>query len=177
MTTRVCVGAIVGAHGVRGQVRVKSFTDDPADVAAYGPVESEDGKRRFGLKVVGQSKGLVIAWIDGVTDRNAAEAMKGTRFFVPRDRLPEPEEDEFFYSDLAGLIAFGVDGAEMGRVRGVANFGAGEVLEIQLRDGGSIMVPFTKACVPQVDVAKGRLVVDPPSFAEEDEDDQGGAER
>jgi 16S rRNA processing protein RimM len=173
MQARVCVGAVVGVHGVRGAVRIKSFTADPADVAAYGPVESEDGKRRFGLRVTGESKGLVIAWIDGVTDRNAAEALKGTQLFVSRDNLPETEEDEFLYSDLVGLKAEGVDGTVMGRVRGVANFGAGEVLDIGLAQGGSIMVPFTRAAVPVVDVANGRLVVDPPTFAEDDED-QGG---
>jgi 16S rRNA processing protein RimM len=142
-------------------------------VAAYGPVESEDGKRRFGIKVTGESKGLVIAWIDGVTDRNAAEALKGTQLFVSRGCLPETEEDEFLYSDLEGLTAEAVDGTVVGRVRGVANFGAGEVLDIVLGQGGSIMVPFTKAAVPVVDVANRRLVVDPPPFAE-DEDGQDG---
>ncbi|HLO75443.1 MAG TPA: ribosome maturation factor RimM [Magnetospirillum sp.] len=173
MAPKVCVGAVVGAHGVRGQVRIKSFTADPADVAAYGPVESEDGSRRFKLKVMGEVKGLVIARIEGVADRNAAEAMRGTRFYVPRERLPELEEDEFLYTDLVGLRAEGEDGAVLGTVKGVADFGAGELLDIVLTAGGSLMVPFTKAAVPVVDIANKRLVVIPPVFVE-GEDDQGG---
>lgn len=172
MTSRVCVGAIVGAHGVRGQVRVKSFTAVPADVAAYGPVESEDGSRRYGFKVMGEVKGLIIAKLDGVADRNAAEAMRGTKLYVPRDRLPETEEDEFLYSDLVGLRAEAVDGSAIGTVRGVSDFGAGELLDIALKAGGSILVPFTKAAVPVVDVAQGLLVIDPPDLVE-GEDGQG----
>jgi 16S rRNA processing protein RimM len=171
MATRVCVGAIAGAHGVRGQVRVKSFTADPADVAAYGPVESEDGARRFRLTVVGEAKGLVIARLDGVTDRNQAEALRGTKLYVPRDRLPETDEDEFLYSDLVGLKAEGLDGSVIGTVRGVADFGAGELLDIGLASGGSVMVPFTKAAVPVVDIAGRRLVVDPPEYAPDEEEE------
>lgn len=168
MDTRVCVGAVVGAHGVRGQVRIKSFTADPVDVAAYGPVESEDGARRFKLKVMGEAKGLIIARLEGVNDRDAAEALRGTQFFVPRERLPETEEDEFLYSDLVGLRAEAVDGSVLGTVRGVADFGAGEVLDI-----GGFMVPFTKAAVPVVDIAGGRVVVVPPQYAPDDKDEEG----
>jgi len=168
MTTRVCVGAIVGAHGVRGQVRVKSFTADPADVAAYGPVESEDGTRRFKLKVTGEAKGLIIAKLEGVDDRDAAEALRGMQLFVPRGRLPETEEDEFLYSDLVGLRAEAEDGSVLGTVRGVADFGAGEVLDI-----GTFMVPFTKAAVPVVDIAGGRIVVVPPQYAPDEKDEVG----
>jgi 16S rRNA processing protein RimM len=171
--SRVCVGAIVGVHGVRGAIRIKSFTADAADVAAYGPVETEDGGRRFDLKVTGEAKGLVIAQVDGVRDRDAAESLKGTRLYVSRDRLPETDEDEFLYTDLVGLKVFGVDGELVGSVRGVADFGAGELLDIVQTQGGSILVPFTRAAVPDIDVANGRLVIDPPSFAEEEEDQDG----
>ncbi|MGE5515522.1 MAG: ribosome maturation factor RimM [Bacteroidota bacterium] len=174
MDTRVCVGAVAGAHGVRGQVRIKSFTADPADVAAYGPVESEDGTRRFKLKVMGEAKGLIIARLEGVNDRNAAEAMRGTRFFVARERLPELEEDEFLYTDLVGLKAEGEDGVVLGTVKGVADFGAGELLDIVLKEGGSLMVPFTKAAVPVVDIANKRLVVIPPVFVGGEEEGQEG---
>ncbi|HTH18356.1 MAG TPA: ribosome maturation factor RimM [Magnetospirillum sp.] len=173
MASRVCVGAIVGAHGVRGQVRVKSFTAEPADVAAYGPVESEDGASRFKLKVMGEAKGLVIAKLEGVNDRNAAEALRGVRFYVSRERLPKTDEDEFFYSDLVGLKAEAVDGSVLGTVRGVADFGAGELLDIGLAAGGSLMVPFTKAAVPVVDVAGGRVVVEPPVYAPDEKDEVG----
>ena len=171
MTARVCVGAIVGAHGVRGQVRVKSFTADPADVAAYGPVESEDGTRRFKLRVMGEAKGLIIARLEGVDDRDAAEALRGTQLFVPRGRLPETEEDEFLYSDLVGLRAEAVDGSVLGTVRGIADFGAGEVLDI-----GVFMVPFTRASVPVVDIAGGRVVVVPPQYAPDEKDEAGASE-
>lgn len=171
MIPQVCVGAIVGAHGVRGQVRIKSFTADPADIDAYGPVTSEDGTRRFKLKVTGEAKGLLIARLEGVADRDAAEALRGTKLFVPRDRLPDPEEDEFFYSDLVGLRAETEDGTVLGIVRGVADFGAGEVLDV-----GPFMVPFTKADVPVVDIAGGRVVVVPPVYAPDDKDEAGASE-
>lgn len=168
-STQVCVGAIVGAHGVRGQVRVKSFTAVATDVASYGPVKTEDGTKTFKLKVMGEAKGLVLIKLDGVDDRNAAEAMRGTRLYIPRERLPELEEDEFLYSDLTGLAVEGMDGAVLGTVKGVADFGAGELLDIVLAGGGSMMVPFTKAAVPVVDMANKRLVVDPPAFVERED--------
>lgn len=179
MAARVCIGAIVGAHGVRGAVRVKSFTADPLDVAAYGPAEDEAGKRRFTLRVVGEVKDHVIATLEGVNDRNAAEALKGTGLYVSRDRLPEVEEDEFLYSDLVGLQALGTDGSVIGTVKGVANWGAGDLLDIARPGQGSLLVPFTKDAVPVVDMGKGQVVVDPPAFAEDDEgeDPRGSAEQ
>ncbi len=171
MTARVCVGAIVGAHGVRGAVRLKSFTEVPAHIGAYGPLESEDGKRRFAPKVTGEAKGLVIAKLDGVNDRDAADALRGTRLYVPRDRLPDTDEDEFLYADLVGLNAETPDGRPLGTVRGVADFGAGDVLDIMGADGKAMMVPFTKRVVPIVDVAGKRLVVDPPDEVEAKEEE------
>ncbi len=169
---KVCVGAIVGAHGVRGQVRIKSFTEVAAHVAVYGPVEDENGARRFKLVVCGEVKGLVIARLDGVNDRAQAEALRGTRLYVPRARLPATQEDEFLYSDLVGLRAEDETGAVLGTVRGVADFGAGDVLDIKPPQGDSFLVPFTRSAVPVVDLANGRVVVNPPDYlAEEDEDD------
>jgi len=168
----VCIGAIVGAHGIRGAVRVKSFTADPLDVAAYGPAEDEAGKRRFKLKVMGEVKDHVLASIEGVTDRNAAEALKGTGLYVSRDLLPPTEEDEFLYSDLVGLKAVGTDGSVIGTVKGVANFGAGDLLDVARPGQGSLLVPFTKAAVPVVDVGKGQVVVDPPAYAEDEEGEE-----
>jgi len=174
MTTRVCVGAIVGVHGVRGAVKVKSFTAEPADCAAYGPVESEDGRHRFSMRVTGESKGTLIITLDGIRDRNGAEALRGTKLFVPRAALPETEEEEFLYADLVGLRVEGLDGTPLGVVRGVADFGAGDLLEILPPQGVSLWLPFTKAVVPVVDVAAGRLVVDPPiETVAKDEDGQG----
>ncbi len=167
--TRVCVGAIVGVHGVTGAVRVKSFTAEPADIGRYGPVEDEATGRQFGLTVIGEAKGVVIARLAGIDGRDAAEALKGVRLAVPRDRLPATAEDEFLYADLVGCRAETAEGAEVGIVRGVCDFGAGEVLDVQ-GPQGSVMVPFTRAAVPVVDVAGKRLVVDPPVYAPEEED-------
>jgi 16S rRNA processing protein RimM len=159
------VGVVVGAHGVRGAVRVKPFTAEPGAVAAYGPVEDEGGTRRFELRLIGEGKGVVVAKLAGVDDRNAAEALKGLRLYVPRAALPPPEEEEFYHADLLGLEAVTRDGDRLGTVRAVHEYGAGDSLEIALGDGGTLFVPFTKAAVPAVDLAGGRLVVDPPEEA------------
>jgi 16S rRNA processing protein RimM len=177
MGPRVRVGVIAGVHGVRGAVRIKSFTEDPADIGYYSPVENEAGSIRFRLKVTGEVKGLVIATLEGVTDRNAAEALKGTELWVARERLPKSDGDEFLYSDLIGLVAEDVDGKRLGTVKAVADYGAGDVLDIRLEPKGDMMVPFTKASVPEVDIAGGRLVVIPPVYApdEKDEEEHGRA--
>lgn len=172
MESRVCVGAIVGAQGIKGAVRVKSFTDCPQDVGAYGPVEDESGQRRFKLKVTGEAKGLMVATLEGVRDRDAAEALKGVRLYIPRGKLPKLEEDEFLYSDLVGLEARAEGGEVLGTVRGVADFGAGDVVDIVLTAGGSLMVPFTRAAVPVVDVRGGWLTVVPPVYAPVEKEDQ-----
>jgi len=162
---RVLVGEIVGAQGVRGEVRIRAHTADPLDVAAYGPVTAEPGGRTLKLDIQREVKGgVVIARIPGVSDRNAAETLKGLRLFVPRMALPEPEEEEFYQADLEGLRAELAQGGELGRVRRVVNYGAGDMLEVDRegRDRGSVLVPFTRAVVPVVDLAGGRVVVDPP---------------
>ncbi len=159
---RVCVGVITGAHGVRGAVRVKSFTAEPADVARYGPLEDESGERRFELRLIGSAKGVMIATLAGVTDRDRAEALRGLRLYLPRAALPPPGDDEYYHADLIGLEAALPDGSIFGRVRAVHDFGAGVVLEIEGAKGPPIMVPFTRAAVPTVDLAAGRLLIDPP---------------
>src|SRR3712207_828538 len=135
------LGVIVGAQGVRGAMRVKSFTAAPEDVAAYGPVEDETGARRFSLRVVGASRGAVIAKVSGVEDRDAAEALKGTRLFVARSSLPPPDEEEFYHADLLGLEAVLRDGKSFGRVRAVHDFGAGDSLELERPDGTTLLLP------------------------------------
>jgi 16S rRNA processing protein RimM len=154
----VRLGIIVGVRGIKGEVRIKSFTDDPVDIGAYGPLYDRTGDRRFDLKVTGTQKGVVLARVDGVNDRTAAEALKKTELFIERDQLPAPEEDEFYHSDLEGLEAVTVSGETIGKVVGVFDFGAGPVVEIS----GNVMVPFTRAAVPEVDIESGRLVIDPP---------------
>jgi 16S rRNA processing protein RimM len=159
---RVCVGVVAGAHGLRGLLRVRPFTATPEDVAAYGPVETEDGVRTLTLSVANRlGKGLILVRVEGVADRTAAERLKGARLYVARDRLPATDEDEFYYSDLIGLAAVAPDGAPLGRIRAVHEYGGGDSLEIAAPDGSVATVPFTRAAVPEVDVAGGRVVVDP----------------
>lgn len=165
MPDRICVGVIAGAHGVRGLVKVKSFTADPPDVASYGPVWDEAGGRSFRLALRGSAgKGVVLAAIEGVNDRDAVQALKGMHLYVPRSALPEPvEEDEFYWSDLIGLAVVlddgeTVGGETVGEVAEVHDFGAGTMLEVKREGVSSVMLPFTRAAVPVVDVAGGRLV-------------------
>jgi 16S rRNA processing protein RimM len=170
MSERVCVGVILGAHGLKGAVRIKSFTLRPADVAGYGAVEDEAGRRRFRLRLVGEAKGAVMALIEGIGERDAAEALKGLKLYVARSTLPAPEEEEYYCSDLVGLSVAGADGRPMGRVSGVFDFGGGDIIEIA-GPNGTLLVPFTKAAVPLVDIAGGRLVVEPPVEIDATEDD------
>lgn len=164
---RVLVGAIAAAHGVRGLVKVKSFTAAPADIAAYGPLTDETGRRRLELQVMsaaGGGAGTLICRIDGVATRDAAEALKGLRLYVERAALPAPADEEYYQADLIGLAAELADGTHFGRVAAVHNFGAGDILEIE-RSGAAppvVDLPFTRTVVPVVDLAGGRLVVEPP---------------
>lgn len=164
---RLLVGAIAAPHGVRGLVKVKSFTAEPADIAAYGPLSDERGRRRITLQVMSAaSGGALICRIDGIADRDAAEALRGLRLYVERAALPAPAAaEEYYHADLIGLAATLADGTAFGRVVAVQNYGAGDILEIE-RDGGTprlVDLPFTRTVVPVVDIAGGRLVVDPPA--------------
>ncbi|MDY0881747.1 ribosome maturation factor RimM [Dongia soli] len=169
----VLVGAITGAHGVRGEVKVKAFTAEPAAIAAYGPLFDEGGTRRFDLTLTGKggdlpgkappSKALLIGRIGGVADRNAAEALKGQRLFVPRAQLPASDDpEEFYLTDLIGLAVRDKQGADFGRVVDVANYGAGDLLMVEGAAEGSFDVPFAKAFVPEIDLAGGFLTIDLP---------------
>lgn len=167
---RVCVGAVAGAHGVRGAVRIKPFTEMPEDVAAYGALTDEAGDRTFRLTLTGTWKGGVLGSLDGVTTREEAEALKGLRLYIPRARLPAADPDEFYHADLIGLAVELADGTAAGTVRALHDFGAGDLLEVGLPEGRPVLVPFTRDCVPHVDVAGGRLVIDPPPGLLEDTD-------
>ncbi len=164
---RVCVGKVVGAHGVRGQVKLKSFTQEPGDVAAYGPLSDASGARRFKVTLSGVPKdGVFVARLEGVADRDAAEALRGTELFAPRGALPEPDEEEFYHVDLIGLRAETTAGELFGTVTAVHDFGAGDMLELRKADGRIAHLPFTRVAVPVVDVKGGRVVVDPPDEVE-----------
>ncbi len=161
-SAKVCLAAIAGVHGVRGLVRLKTFTERPEDVVAYGPLSDEGGTRSFRLILKGEQKGLLLAAIEGVGDRTAAEALKGLRLYVAREALPQPEDpEEFYHADLIGLAVEDTKGQALGVVRAVEDFGAGPLLDVE-SESGSILLPFTLAVVPQVDLKGGRLVVDPP---------------
>ncbi len=155
---KVCIGAITGVRGLKGEVRIKSFTADPDDVAAYGPLTDEAGVRLFKLRITAHAKGQLIARLDGIDDRTAAEALKGTELFVSRAVLPEPEEGAYYFSDLVGLKAETQSGESLGPIKAMHNFGAGDIIELE--DG--MMMPFTKAVVPVVDLDAGRIVIIPP---------------
>jgi 16S rRNA processing protein RimM len=161
----VCVGRVVGARGIKGEVRIQSFTDRPRDVAAYGPVRDETGRRAFGLTVVGAAKGEVVARILGIADRAAAEALKGMHLYVPRAALPPAGEGEYYHADLIGLAAELVDGRALGMVTAVHDYGAGASLEVSVSRQGAepVLVPLTSRTVPVIDVAGGRLTIDPPA--------------
>lgn len=160
---RVLIAVVTGVRGLKGEVRLKSFTADPSQVDAYGPLSDESGRRRFSLRTVGVAKGgQVIARIDGVADRAAAEALKGVRLYVDRDALPEPEEDEYYLSDLVGLIVVDGAGENFGRVEAADDYGAGVVLDIVCENGARVVVPFTRAVIPEVDLAGRRMVIVPP---------------
>jgi 16S rRNA processing protein RimM len=165
---KVCLGTIVGVHGVQGAVRIKSFTAEPADVAAYGAVSDESGGRRFEVRVLGQARGAVLARLSGVADRNAAEALRGLRLYVDRAALPATKEDEYYHADLIGLPVETKEGAALGRVGAVHNFGAGDILELRGDDGRELLLPFSDAVVPEVDLAAGRIVAAPPASLLED---------
>lgn len=172
---RILLGRIVGAHGIRGDVVIDSYAGEARDIAAYGPLESEDGARHFDISVVRVTPKGVIARVAGVADRNGAEALKGTALFARRELLPQAAEGEYYYADLAGLRAENEAGERIGAVVAVQNYGAGDLLEVRL-DGQAIteLIPFTDAFVPLVDIAAGRVVVVMPASTPEDEDGELG---
>ena len=158
-------------------MRIKSFTEEPADVAAYGPVTDESGGRRFEIAVEEVKGDVVVAALRGVGDRTAAEGLRGLRLYVARAALPETEEDEFYHSDLLGLRADYADGTAAGTVRAIIPAGATEVLEIDPGPGTeTLLVPFTKAAVPEIDLAAGRIVVVPPEMVGGDRPEDYGTD-
>ncbi len=163
MTDRICVGAIAGAFGVTGEVRLKSFCSEPTDIAAYGPLSSEDGSHDYHITLTRPVAGGLGARIRGVSTKEQADALRGISLFVPRDRLPSLPDDEFYHTDLIGLAAHDTGGELIGTVTAVFNHGAGDILEISsARHKSALLLPFTTAIVPNVDLAAGRIVVDLP---------------
>lgn len=164
MSEKVCVGAIAGAFGVRGEVRLKSFCTEPADIAGYGPLTTEDGSRSFSVRLTRPVTGGLGARLSGVLTREDAEALKGTTLWAPRTALPSLPDDEFYHADLIGLEVFDTGGQLLGRVRAIFDHGAGDILEVVGKE--QLLLPFTRAVVPTVDIAAGRIIADPPDSDE-----------
>lgn len=167
--TRICVARIGAAHGVRGEVKLWPFTEDPFAVTHYGPLATKDGTRQFEVSRAREGKGFLVAALKGITSRNEAEGLNGLELYVPRDKLPPAEQGEYYHADLIGLAAIGLDGASLGRVVAMHNFGAGDIVEIAPPRGASLLLPFTDAVVPTVDIAAGHIVVVPPGEIEGEE--------
>ena len=163
MTDRICVGAIAGSFGVKGEVRLKSFCAEPTAIASYGPLFSEDGKRDWGVRLTRPIKNGFAARLTGVSTKEAADGLKGERLYAPRERLPELPDDEFYHTDLIGLQAMDTGGEPIGKVKAVLNHGAGDLLEIAINGRKDpALLPFTQIIVPTVDLDAGRLIVDLP---------------
>lgn len=166
----VCVGAISGAFGVRGDVRLKSYTAIPEDIGAYSPLVTEDG-RSFDVALLSQIKNGLSVRLSGISTKEEADALRGVKLYVERSRLPSLPDDEFYHADLIGLTVFDTGGTALGRVKAVQNHGADDLLEIEGPGlDASVLLPFTRAAVPTVDLSAGRIIADPPGgiFPEDD---------
>jgi len=175
---RVLMAVIGAPHGVRGEVRIKTFTGDPLALGDYGPLSDAKGKV-YTIATLRPAKTVVVARIKEITTREAAEAANGTDLFIARSKLPDTlDDDEFYQADLIGLDAVDPDGVKLGTVKAMHDFGAGDIIELTLSSGGTTMVPFTRAAVPEVSLSARRIVVDPAiAGLLPDEDDDDGEER
>jgi len=169
MSALVCVARIGAAHGVRGAVKLWTFTEDPFAVRHYGPLLSKDGKRQFEVATAREAKDHLVATFKGVTTRDEAERLNGIELYVAREKLPATDEDEYYHTDLIGLDAVTTDGDALGRVLAIHNFGAGNIIEIAPPKGPTLLLPFTNAVVPEVDLAGGRVVIALPKEIEGDD--------
>jgi len=164
---RILMGRIGAAHGVRGEVRIQSFTEDPLALASYGELETNRPDLTVIIEAARTATNVLIARLRGITDRNAAEKLNGIELYVDRSKLPEiVDEDDFYLADLVGLTARLIDGTELGQVLAVPNYGAGDILEIGGAGLETRLIPFTRAAVPEVHIAEGYVVVDPPAEVE-----------
>ncbi len=157
---KVCLGAIVGVHGIRGEVKIKCFCDDEKHLTAYGALSNEQGDMSLDIKIVGHSKDLLRAKIKGVEDRTTAENYIGTGLYIERDKLPSLDEEEFYHADLIGLDVRNNQGESLGEVNAIYNFGAGDILEIKSKDGVLEMLPFNKTFVPTINIKDGYIIVE-----------------
>jgi 16S rRNA processing protein RimM len=169
VTAPICVARIGAAHGVRGAVKLWTFTEDPLAVKHYGPLATKDGARRFEVTSAREAKGHLVATLEGVTTREQAERLNGIELYVARERLPDAGENEYYHADLIGLAAVTPTAQPLGRVVAIHNFGAGDIIEIAPPQGATMLLPFTHAVVPTVDIAGGRVIIALPEEIEGDE--------
>lgn len=172
---RVLLGEISGAHGIRGDILIRTYTETPDAIAGYGPLSDANGRKTFTIKVVRTTDKGVVARVDGVSDRTAAEALRGTKLYIARDKLPETEASEFYHADLIGLRAVAEDGTPLGEIVSIQNFGAGDLLELKPASGSATeFIPFEDQWVPRVDLDAGHVVINrpEPSDADEPEEDR-----
>jgi 16S rRNA processing protein RimM len=162
MTKQICVARIGAAHGVRGAVKLWTFTEDPLAVLHYGPLAFKDGARTLVVTHAREAKDHLVATLEGVTTRDDAEKLNGVELYIARDKLPATDDDEYYHADLIGLSAETTAGEAIGRVSAIHNFGAGDVIEIAPPHGPTLLLPFSNAVVPTVDIAGGRVVIELP---------------
>src|SRR5580700_11869537 len=177
MPAQVCVARIGAAHGVRGAVKLWTFTEDPFAVKAYGPLSTKDGARHFEVLHAREARDHLVATFQGVTTREEAERLNGIELYVLREKLPATEQDEYYHADLIGLAAVTTADQPLGRVVAIHNFGAGDIIEIAPPQGATVLLPFTNAVVPTVDLAGGRVVIDMPEEIEGEERDESPSTR
>ncbi len=161
-TAQICVARIGAPHGVRGQVRLWTFTEDPYSVLDYGPLATKDGKQTIEVDNVREAKGHLVATLKGVADRDAAARLNGVELYIARDALPDTEDGEYYHADLIGLAAVNAAGETIGRVVAMHDFGAGDIIEIAPPSGPTLLLPFTDAVVPTVDIAGGKVIIEMP---------------
>ena len=173
MPAHICVARIGAAHGVRGAVKLWTFTEDPFAVKRYGPLLTKDGARSFEVATAREAKGHLVATLKGIATREEAERLNGIELYIARDKLPATDEDEYYHTDLIGLAAVTTADQPLGRVVAIHNFGAGDIMEIAPLQGATMLLPFTHAVVPTVDLANGRVVIELPEEIDGDDPTAG----
>jgi 16S rRNA processing protein RimM len=174
MPAQICVARIGAAHGVRGAVKLWTFTEDPLAVKRYGSLATKDGARRFEVTHAREAKGHLVATLKGIATREEAERLNGLELYIARDKLPETDADEYYHADLIGLAAVNAANEPIGRVIAIHNFGAGDIVEIAPPHGATMLLPFTNAVVPTVDLANGRVVIELPAEVEGGDEKSSG---
>lgn len=167
------MGVFSAPHGVRGQIKLRSYTEIPEDICAYGPLQDKQG-RTYAISIAGEAGDMLIVSVQGINDRNAADSLKNIKLFLPRSKLPKLRKGEYYHEDLSGIEVFTADDKPFGRILSVHDFGAGTLVNIALAQGGEEYMPFNKQTFPNVDIDAGRAIIDPPFIVKGDQKDESG---